>query len=352
MTDLPATPLDKLETKTAINADLIRLMRVAIDAGDDVLADKLMMFAAALGQGDADTLNRIARNPGLAPETASLPVRSMMELEAEYDAFTKRAEHVRLGFGMWLPGLNVRPLMPGEMMVILSDTGVGKTCLLQNIAINAKPLPTLMFQLELPGTLLFERYAQMLSGMAGEDVFRSYRKNESINLDYSKLSHIWTCARSGLCPDEIERVINESSRLIGKPPAVVLVDYIGLIRSRTGGSKRYERVSDAAEQLKVVAKNTDCIIIMASQVGRPENKELMVEPSLHNAKDSGSVENSAGLVVGAWRDPDDNQLLWLKILKNTKGKSGKKICCDFDVETMTITERGDSLSSGSDGGGR
>ena len=36
-----------------------------------------------------------------------------------------------------------------------------------------------------------------------------------------------------------------------------------------------------------------------------------------------------------------SDLIWLKVLKNTKGRSGGKVRCRFDVTTMQIEEMAD-----------
>jgi replicative DNA helicase len=99
------------------------------------------------------------------------------------------------------------------------------------------------------------------------------------------------------------------------------------------GESRYDRASNVAESLKRIAKQTGTIIVAASQRGRP--KAEVFEVCLHDAKESGSLENSSGLVLGVWRDPEDKTLLHVKILKNTKGTGGHCIPCNFDGETMT-----------------
>ena len=117
-------------------------------------------------------------------------------------------------------------------------------------------------------------------------------------------------------------------------PVLVLVDYIQLVQG--SGESRYERVSGVAEQLKVVAKETNTIIVMASQIGRNATGESK-EVSLTDAKESGSIENSSGLVLGAWRDGNDAERLWLRVLKNTKGKSGRTIPCRI-LESLLIQQ--------------
>jgi len=268
---------------------------------------------------------------------ANVPIKSMLELESEYRKFIATSESRSLSFSRWIPtlGLEVRNLVPGELMVILADTGVGKTAILQNIARNARPLSTLMFELELPGSLIFERFVQMQEKITGDKVHSLYKQGEPPPWNQlGEMSHIFTCTESKLGIVDIERITNEAELKMGERPALVMIDYIGLINSV--GNSRYERMSDVAEQAKVLAKSTNTIVIIASQVRRASgNDDCSV--ALHDAKDSGSIENSAGLVIGAWRE-GDGEILKLKILKNTKGRSGRVIACDFNGATMRITE--------------
>lgn len=267
-----------------------------------------------------------------------LPVYSIADLELQYRAFVREADKRAFDLGKFLPSLGaaVRPLVPGEVALIMASTGVGKTALLQQLAIAAAPLPTLLFELELPGELVFERFVQMQMGCYAADVEDEYRSHDTAFWKgYRKLNHIFTCPESGLTPDEIERLIHRSALKIGQTPAVVCLDYIGLVRAP--GKSRYETVSYAAEQMKVIAKRTGTIIVMASQISRPDKTEKDIEVKLHDGKDSGALENSAGLVLGMWRPQPDT--LTLKILKNTKGMSGKIITCRYDGARMQITEK-------------
>jgi replicative DNA helicase len=114
------------------------------------------------------------------------------------------------------------------------------------------------------------------------------------------------------------------------------VDYIGLVRSINSKS-RYEAVSNAAEEMKVIAKRTETIIIMASQIGRPDKKSEGKPVGLHDARDSGALENSSGLVIACER-PSRERLL-LRVLKDTKGRNGDTIELDFNAAQMSITPR-------------
>ena len=66
---------------------------------------------------------------------------------------------------------------------------------------------------------------------------------------------------------------------------------------------------------------------------------------LTDAKDSGSVENSSSLIIGAWRDPEESGIIHLKVLKNTRGVNGHHARCRFNGDTMTITEDSAKIDS-------
>ena len=137
--------------------------------------------------------------------------------------------------------------------------------------------------------------------------------------------------------DEIERYIVRSELKLGQRPAIVAVDYVGLLR-HLGAKSRYESISNSAEQLKVIAKRTNVIMLLASQVSRPDKKKddsLVV--GLHDGKDSGSLEASAGIVIGVWR-PEKTRLM-LKVLKNSSGVSGETIEAKVQGDMMRVSPR-------------
>jgi energy-coupling factor transporter ATP-binding protein EcfA2 len=275
------------------------------------------------------------------PYIRGIPVKlqSMADLEPRYQKYTANPDAEAFNLGKWLPSFagRVRNLLPGEVVLIIGDTGSGKTALLQSIALAAAPLPTIMFEMELPAELIFERFVAAKQGFTGEQIEAEYMRGESIGP--AALNHhfknLFICDDANLTVDSLESAILHAELKIGQRPKVVLLDYIQLLRGE--GHNRYDRASHAAESIKRIAKATGTIIVMASQRARPKEGEQ--EVALHDAKESGSLENSSGLVLGAWRDKEDRSLLHLRILKNTKGPAGLDVDCNFDGETMRITER-------------
>lgn len=286
----------------------------------------------------ADAIVLIAERAEPTIRGFRVPIKSMEEMERGYQEFVKKKDRAVLSLSSWLPSLGcVRPLVGGELVTIVADTGVGKTMILQNIALHTR-ITTLLFEVELPDTLTFERFAGMATKRGGGNVYSTYAHTDGKVpwKETGKLDHIHTCGESRISPEDMERIIELAGIKIGTQPALVLVDYIQLIQGK--GRSRYERASEVAEEMKIVAKKTGAIIVMASQIARKEKGGP--EITLHDAKDSGSIENSSGLVLGAWRDPDPELKgkMWIRVLKNTKGFAGKTIPCQIREDTLLIDE--------------
>lgn len=260
-------------------------------------------------------------------------IKSMAEIEEEYRAMLMRSDELSLDLGDWLPELreHVRPIAPGELVFIMGDTGAGKSMACQGIAADAAPGSVLYFSLELPNTLMFERFAALTTDRECWRIEKAVRAGQSI--PKSGLDHIWSCDATRLSKDQMATLINEDAvKLMGHKPSTVMVDYLGLMGA--SGKSRYERASCAAEDLKVLAKECNVVVVAATQIHRQSED---IEVDIHSAKDSGSIENSAGLLLGLWRDATDLGKLYVRICKNTKGQAGKVIECRIDGAKMRIS---------------
>jgi 5S rRNA maturation endonuclease (ribonuclease M5) len=331
-------------------AKVVRVVKVPSPAKDISEWLESQKWILTEGQSEAEAkflaLQTLVNAAPMFERGINLPVLSMAELEREY-AHSVTVSHTRsLDFTSWLPSLGraVRPLVGGEMVGILAGTAVGKTALASNLVMHAAPLWTVFFEQELPGSLTFERLAAMATVIPSREVYNAYRGNSGMNVnwrDTGKLGHIFVCTRSRLTVEQMEELIVKSELKIGERPALVVVDYIQLMG---GKGERRERVANAAEGLKALAKNTNTIVAVISQISRKDSE--YEEVHLYDAKEAGEIENSCGLVLGAWRSEQDTSLLTLRVLKNTKGYPGATIKCNFDGERMLITERAEEVDTG------
>jgi len=276
-------------------------------------------------------------------DPSKVPLLNVFEQEAKYTEFINRAGDLVLDLSDWIPEFKglVEPLMPGEMCVMMADCGVGKTAALQNLAVTTPHLNTALFELELPASLCFERFMAIGNGLEQVEVRAKYNKGDPLNR--SPIQHIYVCDQANLSVPQIGEILSYNAIELNRHYQVVMIDYIGLIRSHQGRS-RYERVSAIAEDCKVLAKEHDVVLLITTQIHRI-GRDYDPTINLHDAKDSGSIENSAGLLLGFWRDPADRTKFWIRILKNTKGEAGKDICCKFDGAKMKIWQEQPTIMS-------
>ncbi len=267
-------------------------------------------------------------------------IYSMVELEDRYKKEIADYGSTALSLKSWLPELHVRDLIPGEVLGIIAGTGQLKTACMQNILYSNSHLSSLLFELEITETLLFERNAAIATGKAAEGVFDCYKSGNSMNWQRGeKFKNLYVCPRSNMSMQDIDEHIARSSAKIGKSPDVFAIDYLQLVR---GKGNRYERISDAAEEAKVLAKKWKAIGIVISQIGRKQKKEGEEEdhinvPTLQAAKDSGSIENSVGLMLGVWKVSREE--MRCKILKNSKGTPGQEVAMRIEGGSFRISPK-------------
>lgn len=228
--------------------------------------------------------------------------------------------------------------LSGDGLFLLGDyTVTHNTSILTNIAIHARPIPTLFFELELPDASMFERFVGIECGMSGRQVEEGYKVQDEVGPAalQTRLGHVHICPEAAISISDLESIIVRSELKTGVKPQIVLLDYIQLMKGN--GKSRYEQRSSVAEDLKSVAKSTQTIIILSSQIGRREEGE---DPTvgLSDGKESGSIENSSGVVIGAWRDLEEPSVMIMRVLKATKGGAGIEVRCRYNLQSLRITQ--------------
>ncbi len=304
----------------------LRVMKVPDEYGDvaDLIDAKGDDLATRWINEAIEKTPRISRG-------VHLPILSSAECYDLYRSRINSMNEYAVDLGKWLPTLrhNARALLPGDLAVFLSDTGVGKTAALTNIAFSQRHLPVIFFELELAAEAMCERFIARDTGFQTLEVETKTKAGDSFCV--KGWDHVFICPESRVTIERMEEIIERAELKIGQRPRLILVDYVGLMGGSSG--KRYERMSTIAEGLKVLARVTETVVIMASQVRRDDER---LEIRLHDAKDSGSVENSAQLVMGAWRPNQDE--MTIKVLKQTKRAGQFQINCMFDGHRQLIRE--------------
>jgi replicative DNA helicase len=106
--------------------------------------------------------------------------------------------------------------------------------------------------------------------------------------------------------DETSNItVPEMKAKIRRMPKVdlVVVDYLGLMKSSRNIDNRVQEVLEITRNLKIMAKDLKVPVIACAQLSRgTETKGKSHKPALSDLRDSGSIEQDADIVLFLYRD--------------------------------------------------
>ncbi|MBF0519569.1 MAG: replicative DNA helicase [Nitrospirae bacterium] len=231
---------------------------------------------------------------------------------------------------------------PGDLIIIGGRPSMGKTAFCLNIAqhvgISVKE-PVAIFSLEMSKKQLAVR---MLCAEAMVDANR-IRKARMEKSDWPKL----TAAAGRLADAPI--FIDDSSdigalemrskaRRLKKERGLglVVVDYLQLMRGRSGVDRREQEISEISRSLKGLAKELDLPVIALSQLNRLVEQRRPPIPTLADLRESGAIEQDADVILFLYREEVYNRndeavkgKVELHIAKQRNGPAGVHVNLSF-----------------------
>jgi replicative DNA helicase len=286
-----------------------------------------------------DEAIREARERYWPPESASEPDEAREELRAFY----QRCESLNLGTGF--PSLDqaVGEIHPATVITILARPGVGKSVLGLNLVSNwlhqNADWGVMFCSLEMGRTLATDRLIRIMEGWTVDNVKHAMRSGKQPAV-YNRLtaSRYSVFAQPGQPLPAIETSLAMWERRHGRKIRAVVVDYFQYLKGETGESP-YQKASRLSRELKEFAKRRDCLVVNLCQVSRGKpGGEGSKCPSLEAARDSGTIEENADVLIGMWRPKPDDPTLMLKVVKARQGIPGRTAELLFDPETMRLSD--------------
>jgi len=249
-----------------------------------------------------------------------------------------------------------RELRAGEVCVMLGKTGSGKTALALNMLRHMAAVGhrVLFFSLEMTLARVMERQIAIELGIPASTIEGDYSAVREAIADIPWWDRYHICTQSAMTMAQIEETIQKTADRHGKVDAIC-IDYLGLIKSSNKGSSvsSYQAVSEIAASLKNVAKRTETLVMVLSQIGRGHGEDGDVPISLSSGRDSGVIEEGADLVLGIHR-PERSSLdrtMAVQVLKSRKGMThaaGDYALYPWDGPTFQIcTDSLDPINLGS-----
>ncbi|RKU23160.1 replicative DNA helicase [Candidatus Poribacteria bacterium] len=230
-------------------------------------------------------------------------------------------------------------LQPGNFIIIAARPSMGKTTLVlnmaQNIAIDHER-PVAIFSLEMPAQDIVMRmlsaeshidFGRLRTGNFSEDYWRPLTEAAS------RLSEapILINDNRGLT---VQGLRAEGRRLKGEygDLALIIVDYLQLLRGTGRYNQREQEISEISRSLKVLAWELNVPIIACSQLSREVERRPDKQPQLSDLRESGAIEQDADLVAFLYREDyyedeetDDRVEANLMIKKQRNGPTGTVI---------------------------
>ena len=197
----------------------------------------------------------------------------------------------------------------GELIIIGGRPGMGKSIAGQNIAYHTACVlkkKTIVFTLEMSRIQLAKRILSAQTGTA----YSKYKTGDVDGDDFMKLGYAMESEGiENLMVNDTPRAtveyIKSQCRTIKrqiKEIGVVVIDYIGLMSLPSNSRSRWEGVGEISRELKILAKELDCPIVVLSQITRTVEKERDKRPKLSDLRESGSLEQDADVVLLLYRD--------------------------------------------------
>jgi len=128
-------------------------------------------------------------------------------------------------------------------------------------------------------------------------------------------------------------------------PEAIVVDHLHLMQTEEKGSNYYNKLTGISNSLKELAIELKLPVIVLAQLNRSSDKDER-EPSDHDLRDSGAIEQDADRVVLLHRPHRSNEEWMAKdkepalvIVKKNRNMGPAKIKCWFDKPTMEFIGR-------------
>ena len=202
------------------------------------------------------------------------------------------------------------PIRRSEVISVAARAGVGKTYALVDVAahmIETGPGVALFNSLEMPRTDIFERVAGQALDQRSDELRAAALTDDAIWPMIEDARPDLDRFRIDDRPSSIHNLsqICASARRDGLDPAIVCIDYLGLLRwEGAKGAPLYERVSETARAIKDFAKSENVVVLMAVQLNRSAGAGE--RPTMEMLRDSGAIEEVSDRIIALYapeRDP-------------------------------------------------
>jgi replicative DNA helicase len=316
----------------------IEIERHARTVRDRAILRRLLGAATAIAADAYDeptdialTLDRAEQRLfALRDESANAQLRHITaSLQSNYEHLTERMERpfevsgIPSGFreiDYYTEGFTA-----GDLIVLAARPSVGKTSLALGMGYNIarRGHPLLLFTLEMDAKQIVSRFLALNSRM---DLL-ALRTGNIIDTEAAAALHglpILVDDTPGISIMELRTKARRATT--HDKIAVIVVDYIQLIRTGDDDENRVQEIATITRNLKSLARELGVVVIGLSQLSRAAG-DAGGEPKLSTLREGGTIEQDSDVVIMLWRDREETpigapRLINGSVAKNRNGPTG------------------------------
>ena len=344
LVSLCASPMDAFTYAEIIKRDAIA--RQIIDAGkaiQEIGFSNPVDTTKALSECDEKITN--VRKSGIPTPIVSPKVRA----SAQYDRYTEMQKSQKtIGISTGIAALDRQTgggFYPGELTIVASRAGLGKTTFLSHVANQAckQGIPVLFCSAEMDVDSITDRE---VAQHAGVSINRIRRGNYSNKL-YAQIQEaigtindksVWMYTET---PMTTSRILQHALAMkLRTGLGMLLIDYLGILGDQYGRNP-YERITYISQQLKQMARILGVPVVVAAQLNRESATREDKRPQLSDLRDSGAIEQDADVVLMLYRDSyydqaaENDNTVEIIVAKQRQGESNRIVKARFDKKTQT-----------------
>ena len=204
-------------------------------------------------------------------------------------------------------------LQRSDLIILAARPAMGKTAFALSLALNAAvkgKASVMVFSLEMSKEQLGQRLLSMESkvGMQALKTGKLERRDwDDINiaLDVLSKARIHIDDTAGI---NIMEMKSKCRRLKAEEGLdLVVIDYLQLMNPEGKSDSRTQEISVISRNLKLLARELDCPVLVLSQLSRAPEQRTDHRPMLSDLRESGSIEQDADIVIFLYRDEYYNE---------------------------------------------
>lgn len=253
----------------------------------------------------------------------SLDIKGTEQLEESYQEWIKQDfKDKSFDFSEAWDTQKKYMVLPGELVIVLGDTGLGKTAFVQNLVSRLPHMSCLFLSLELHSHLMFRRFCQITHGLDKNTVDEACKDKEQKSTFGREFKQIQVLS-DPIDISRLEKVVAEMR------PKILVVDTTdALMVDRI--YNEFDKMNTIINTLKKIAISQDMIVIGVHHVNKESAKNN--ETNLHSAKGSSTVVQKADkvLVINGNRD----QLI--RYVWSEKSRDENTIKMKFEFQPKTF----------------